>query len=125
MKNNIEVHVTQDSAGCFIATARRNGKGVSYDGDQYVGVEDKDMRDAAFDAQWEAFMGQEKKDFSITDQDELVEGFWDENPQWEALRGRKQNNCPCDVRMAWCEFVDVKYRNGDISERLADSAVLE
>jgi hypothetical protein len=37
---------------------------------------------------------------------------------------RPQNSQPCDTRAAWVDFVDQLQRNGEISEKLADSATL-
>lgn len=36
----------------------------------------------------------------------------------------RQNSYPCDIRSAWCDFVDGMARNGNISEALAQRAIL-
>lgn len=56
---------------------------------------------------------------------ELRVEFWRTVPvAWRVYRGRKQNRCPVDVRVAWCDFVDAAARDGRISEAVAQSATL-
>jgi hypothetical protein len=39
-------------------------------------------------------------------------------------RWQRQNDLPCDVRIAFIEYVDHLARNGDISPRMAESITL-
>ena len=55
---------------------------------------------------------------------ELRQAFWQANPQHRRRGRTRQNAYPCDVRMAWCDFVEHTRRNGDISEKLAERATL-
>jgi hypothetical protein len=38
--------------------------------------------------------------------------------------GKTQNDYPADVRMAWCDYVDMLARSGEISEALAQRVTL-
>ncbi len=62
--------------------------------------------------------------FQITTQADLRRHFWDDNPAFEKHRGKPQNSCPADVRMAWVDFVDHMCKSGEISENLAFRATL-
>lgn len=57
---------------------------------------------------------------------ELRASFWEQHPQFADLRHarKRQNAYPCDVRSAWCDFVDNCVRNKLISDRLAGRATL-
>lgn len=67
-----------------------------------------------------------KSGFTIEEEDDLCAAFWATQTELTQLKHgeRRQNDCPCDVRVAWCEFVDQMYRDGVISDELANSATL-
>lgn len=60
----------------------------------------------------------------ITTQKELRAEFWRANPELKHIPGKTQNEYPTDVRVAWCDFVEHMYRDGQISEALAYRATL-
>ena len=62
--------------------------------------------------------------FTITNQKDLREEFWNTNTDLERHVGWKQNQYPTDTRCRWVEFVDHMYREGIITEALADRATL-
>lgn len=39
-------------------------------------------------------------------------------------KGQPQNDQPCDIRTAWCDWIDAAAKSGRISEHLADTAIL-
>lgn len=54
-------------------------------------------------------------------QSEVRTAFWQGMPQvWEKYRNKRQNNWPCDLRMEFCDFVEMLRRDGHISESLAN-----
>lgn len=59
-------------------------------------------------------------------QTELRAAFWEQHPQFASLRRarKRQNAYPCDVRIAWVDFVDHCRRNNEISKSLASRATL-
>lgn len=65
-----------------------------------------------------------KNEFEITTQAALRKQFWDSYPKFESWRGHKQNDCPTDVRITWCDFVNHVRANRMISEALAFRATL-
>lgn len=60
----------------------------------------------------------------ITTQKELRDTFWQNTPQFTRKRGKKQNDYPCDVRVTWCDFVELLRDAGEISDKLAERATL-
>ena len=50
--------------------------------------------------------------------------FWANHPTLKRRGRTKQNDYPCEIRMAWCDWVEQTRRNGDISENLAQRATL-
>ena len=52
--------------------------------------------------------------------------FWDNHPEFaHHFRAKKrQNQYVCDVRVAWVDFVDSLSKDGTISEKLANRAIL-
>ena len=63
--------------------------------------------------------------YPITNQKDLRCRFWIAYPQYDAIRRPGGQNAQlCDVRMAWCDFVESMRRNGMISEALAGRATL-
>lgn len=66
----------------------------------------------------------------ITSQKALRAHFWELHPELEAAARKRgtfskgQNSQNCDTRMAWVDFVDSMARDGQISEKLAQNAVL-
>lgn len=61
--------------------------------------------------------------FAFTTQAELRAAFWQGFP----VRPKRLRNgdFPTDVRLGWCDFVDMLARDGQISEALAQRATLE
>lgn len=57
---------------------------------------------------------------------ELRASFWDCHPEFaHHFRAKKrQNQYVCDVRVAWVDFVDSLSKDGTISEKLANRAIL-
>ena len=39
-------------------------------------------------------------------------------------KGRRQNKCPAGLRMAWCDYVEMLSRSGEISQALAQRVTL-
>lgn len=57
----------------------------------------------------------------ITTQKELHVAFWQGMPQvWSKYRNKRQNEWPCDLRMEFCDFVEMLRQDGIISETLAN-----
>lgn len=57
----------------------------------------------------------------ITTQKELRAAFWQGMPQvWSKYRNKRQNEWPCDLRMEFCDFVEMLRQDGIISETLAN-----
>jgi len=67
---------------------------------------------------------------NYTTQKQLRDAFWENHPEFDlqarqaGTRGKRQNSQPVDIRVAWCDFIDYCLRNGDISDELAEKAVL-
>lgn len=59
-----------------------------------------------------------------TSQKELRELFWEHNQDIKRVPGWTQNQYPTDIRMTWCDFVEMMRRDGLISEKLAARATL-
>lgn len=68
---------------------------------------------------------------------EVRDAFWEQHPQFKKEKktrrtpsGRNirtwktQNDYPCDIRMAWCDFVENTRRSGDMTESLANRVTL-
>lgn len=60
----------------------------------------------------------------ISTQQEIRSQFWADHPQLKRHSGWKQNQYPCDTRVAFCSYVEALRRNGDISEQLAERSTL-
>jgi hypothetical protein len=63
----------------------------------------------------------------MTTQQQIRAAFWEQQfPDGVPYkyRGKSQNDLPCDIRLAWCDFVDWLHRNGEISDALAYRATL-
>lgn len=67
-----------------------------------------------------------KTKYAITSQTSLRFAFWALYAPSIARRYRRagQNQCPAEIRTAWVEYVDACQRDGTISDKLADRAVL-
>ena len=39
-------------------------------------------------------------------------------------RGHPQNKQPCDIRAAWCDWIDAAQKDGRMCAKLADTAIL-
>lgn len=60
-----------------------------------------------------------------TTQSEVRAAFWEQLPQASGYyQSKRQNAQPCDVRVAFCDFVDSLARNGDILDKLAERVTL-
>lgn len=60
-----------------------------------------------------------------TTQQQIRAAFWAQLPQASGYyQSKRQNAQPCDVRTAFCDFVDSLARNGDISDNLAQRVTL-
>lgn len=59
----------------------------------------------------------------ITTQRELRREFWETFPRWQR-RKMREGEYMCDVRVAFCDWLDSLARNGDVSEALAQRATL-
>jgi len=57
-------------------------------------------------------------------ENEIRAAFWEQNPQYAAHEGKRQNRCPADVRMAFVDFVDMLQKSGQITEGLAQEVTL-
>ena len=61
-------------------------------------------------------------------QAEVRRAFWSRWNDCHAApskyEGRRQNDCPADIRMAFVDFVDSLAKDGTISEKLADRVTL-
>lgn len=54
-------------------------------------------------------------------QSKMRTAFWQGMPQvWAKYRNKRQNDWPCDLRMEFCDFVEMLRRDGHISESLAN-----
>lgn len=54
-------------------------------------------------------------------QAEVRAAFWQGMPQvWSKYRNKRQNEWPCDLRMEFCDFVEMLRQDGIISETLAN-----
>ncbi len=60
----------------------------------------------------------------ITNQKDLRDTFWIQNPQFERRPGVSQNHYGATIRTSWVEFVDYMQKSGQISSALADRATL-
>ena len=62
----------------------------------------------------------------ITSTREVNRCFWREAFGGKPRRfyGKTQNELPADVRMAYCDFIEMLAREGDISSNLRDTATL-
>lgn len=60
-----------------------------------------------------------------TTQYQVRTAFWLSMPVNHGYKtSKRQNQQPCDVRVAFCDFVDMLARNGDISDSLAERVTL-
>lgn len=54
----------------------------------------------------------------------LRDSFWATHTEFSRVSGRKQNEYPADIRMAWVDFVDQSHRAGLITDSVAQRATL-
>lgn len=60
-----------------------------------------------------------------TSQKAIRAAFWESMPVNHGYKtSKRQNAQPCDVRTAFCDFVDSLARAGDISDKLAQRVTL-
>lgn len=63
--------------------------------------------------------------YRLTTQRQVRAAFWLLcEGQYRKYRGKRQNDYPADVRMAFVDFVDHLQKEGRISEALADRVTL-
>lgn len=55
---------------------------------------------------------------------QLRAAFWRTFPQFRRRRGATQNDYCTDIRVTWCDFIEAARSNGEITDRLAQSATL-
>lgn len=57
---------------------------------------------------------------------QLRSNFWQDHPELASQyrRGKRQNEYPTDTRVAWCDYIEAARSNGDITDRLVNSATL-
>lgn len=60
----------------------------------------------------------------LTTQDQVRDSFWEHHREFSAHEGKRQNQCPCDVRVAFVEWIDYLARSGVISQALASRVTL-
>jgi hypothetical protein len=61
---------------------------------------------------------------SVTTQRQIRVYFWEIHPQFKRRAGWTQNQYPTDVRVAFCDFVEMLSRGEEISDALAQRATL-
>lgn len=72
-------------------------------------------------------LNKERHTVNLTD---LRSAFWETFPKYAARYSKthrarvRQNSYPVDIRMTWCDFVDMMHRDGLISDSLANRATL-
>lgn len=60
--------------------------------------------------------------YTYTTQAQLRAAFWQDMPEtWTKYRNKRQNDWPCNLRMEWCDFVEMLSRDGHISDALTNS----
>jgi hypothetical protein len=57
-------------------------------------------------------------------QAQLRAAFWRAFPQFMRRRGATQNDYCTDICVTWCDFVEAARSNGEITDRVAESATL-
>lgn len=66
-------------------------------------------------------------ELKIQDERMARTAFWMESPRsisrWAGRRST-QNAYPCDVRVAWCDWVDAAQKSGRMTEALASKVTL-
>jgi hypothetical protein len=57
---------------------------------------------------------------------EIKQLFWETYPQFLPFKtnGKPQNKYPCDVRVAWVDFIDSLHRDGSITDQMAADITL-
>jgi hypothetical protein len=63
-------------------------------------------------------------DYRITTQKALRAAFWRDYPRLPRVPGRTQNDYSAGIRILWCQYIDDKEKDGEISEALAQRATL-
>lgn len=71
-------------------------------------------------------MEKRNKDYPIKTVTALREAFWEAHPEFKEfyIKGARQNQYKTDIRVAWCDFVEFKSRNEEISLSLKYRATL-
>ncbi len=62
------------------------------------------------------------KGINMTNQKQIRAAFWTEHP--DLSRKKYKGDYVTDTRVAFCDFVEYLYRNGEISEALYNRATL-
>jgi hypothetical protein len=57
-------------------------------------------------------------------QSQLRAAFWRAFPHLPRRRGATPNAYCADIRVTWCDFVEAARSNGEITDRVAESATL-
>jgi hypothetical protein len=60
----------------------------------------------------------------ITTQQALRASFWQSHPELTRQTNKEQNKHPANTHAAWCDYVKNMHRIGEISETLAQKAIL-
>jgi hemoglobin-like flavoprotein len=60
----------------------------------------------------------------ITTQKALRASFWKDHPELTRQTSKEQNKHPANTHAAWCDYVKNMHRIGEISEKLAQKAIL-
>ena len=62
----------------------------------------------------------------MTTQKEIRQMFWHSFPEFknEYRVNKKQNDYPADIRVAFVDFIDHLFKNGQISEKLTNKITL-
>ncbi len=101
----------------------RNEKSINTDAasDMYAAL--KMVRKST---EWSCMLSEEKDQVTAAilnareyDEDDLRELFWETHHNFSEYAGRRQNDCPANVRMAWCDFIEQLVRDKEITEDTA------
>ena len=60
----------------------------------------------------------------MTTQKQIRESFWESHPQYTRKGKQTQNAYKADIRMAFCDYTEALYRNGEIKETLWERVTL-
>ena len=66
----------------------------------------------------------EEEEYDYTEEQEVRNAFWEAHPEYKEIEGQSQNSYNATVRTAWCDYVDMLEKDGQISEDLASEVTL-